>query len=126
MVDKITELEDRLFTLDQEYEAQTDKFKKQYDQTMKIKLEENAQKAKQDFNFRLQIRLDEQKQEMLTDKFNFIQSLSGPKEEELVGLRLKQSRISDDNDKLGQALEDAKKELDELRVSSNKKGWWIF
>ena len=110
--------------MDQEYEMQTDKFKKEYDQKMQKQLTELQVKMKTDYQYKLDIRLEEQKGQMLKEKFEFVNSLTGDKQQELVDLRLKQTQIQDMNTKLEQALKDSEEELERLRSASSKKSWW--
>lgn len=50
---KIEELDEKLFTMDKVYEAQTEKFKKQYDAKMKEELESRVAKMKVDYQYNL-------------------------------------------------------------------------
>ena len=127
MMEKMKELEDRLFTIDQEYEAQTERFKKQYDVKMQKKLEEAKERIKVDYTYNLEIKLEEQKSKMLQEKYEFVNNLTGDKQQELVALRLRQTQNDELNKKLETALEESKMELDRLRSEYNKKRrWWPF
>lgn len=127
LVAKITELEDKLFQMDQEYEQATTKFKKQYDLRMKDDLEKITEKMKVDFQYKLEIRLEEQKSKMLQDKLGLVNGLTGGRQEELVDLRIRNSRVQKANEELEQALEASRVELEKLQGgASQKKGWWPF
>ena len=118
------DLEDKLFTLDSEYEAQTAKFKKQYDTQMQEKLKEAKSKIKSEFQYKLDIKLEEEKSIMLKEKYDFInsQGINSNRVEELFGLRLKQKTITETNEQLEKALLDSQEELDRLRNESSKRG----
>ena len=123
---KITELEDKLFHMDQEYEQATTRFKKQYDARMKEDLERVADKMKVDFQYKLEIRLEEQKSKLLQDQLGLVNGLTGGRQEELVDLRLRNSRVQKANQELEQALETSKMELERIQAGAQKKGWWPF
>jgi hypothetical protein len=127
MVSKIHELEEKLFTMDREYEGQTDKFKKQYDLKMRDNLAQMTEKIKIDYGYQLEIRVEEAKSKLLQDKFMQISNVGGDRQAELVKLRLQRSRIEDANKTLEKALGDSKAELDRLQEAASKKaGWWPF
>jgi alanyl-tRNA synthetase len=126
LVSKITELEDKLFHMDQEYEQATTRFKKQYDTKMKEDLERVADKMKVDFQYKLEIRLEEQKSKLLQDQLGLVNGLTGGRQEELVNLRLRNSRVQKANQELEQALEMSKLELERIQAGAQKKGWWPF
>ena len=121
MVAKMKDLEDRLFTLDAEYEAQTARFKKQYDNKMQEQLREAKEKIKQDFQYKLDIKIEEERSAMLKEKYDFINS-QGNRSQELFGLRLKQKTVSDANAQLEKALQESEAELARLRSESEKRG----
>jgi chromosome segregation ATPase len=126
LVSKITELEDKLFHMDQEYEQATARFKKQYDARMKEDLERVADKMKVDFRYKLEIRLEEQKSKLLQDQLGLVNGLTGGRQEELVDLRLRNSRVQKANQELEEALEMSKTELERIQAGAQKKGWWPF
>ena len=121
MVAKMKDLEDKLFTLDAEYEAQTARFKKQYDNKMQEQLKEAKEKIKQDFQYKLDIKVEEERSAMLKEKFDFINS-QGNRSQEIFGLRMKQKTVSDANAQLEKALEESEAELKRLRNESEKRG----
>lgn len=126
LVSKIAELEDKLFHMDQEYEQATTRFKKQYDARMKEDLERVADKMKVDFQYKLEIRLEEQKSKLLQDQLGMVNGLTGGRQEELVDLRLRNSRVQKANQELEEALEMSKRELERIQEGAQKKGWWPF
>lgn len=127
LVTKITELEEKLYRMDQEFEAQTDKVKKRYDESMKLELKKVAEKVKEDYRYTLDIRLAEQRQSLLSEKLTFVNNLNGDKELELVNLRLRQGQINNANKKLEDALTQSKLEIEKLSELTRKKsGWWPF
>ena len=113
--------------MDQEFEAQTDKVKKRYDESMKLELKKVAEKVKEDYRYTLDIRLAEQRQSLLSEKLTFVNNLNGDKELELVNLRLRQGQINNANKKLEDALTQSKLEIEKLSELTRKKsGWWPF
>jgi hypothetical protein len=119
MVNKMKELEDRLFTIDQEYEAQTARFKKQYDVRTQEQLATMKEKIKSDFEFKLDIKLEEEKSKMLQEKLEFINGMGVNKSNELFGLRIKQQSITEANEQLEKALAQSETELERLRKASS-------
>jgi uncharacterized membrane protein len=119
MVNKMKELEDRLFTIDQEYEAQTARFKKQYDVRTQEQLATMKEKIKSDFEFKLDIKLEEEKSKMLQEKLEFINGMGVNKSNELFGLRIKQQSITEANEQLEKALAQSEAELERLRKASS-------
>lgn len=127
LVSKIAQLEDKLFQMDQEYEQATTRFKKQYDTRMKEDLEKVADKMKVDFQYKLEIRLEEQKSKMLEEQLDLVNGLTGGRQEELVDLRLRNSRVQQANQELEKALEASKRELERIQAGvQQKKAWWSF
>jgi hypothetical protein len=126
LVSKIASLEDKLFHMDQEYEQATARFKKQYDTSMKEELERIAEKMKVDFQYKLEIRLEEQKSKLLGEQLSLVNGLTGGRQEELVDLRLRNSRVQKANEALEKALVASKLELERMQVGAQKKVWWPF
>lgn len=127
LVSKIHELEEKLFTMDNEYEQQTSKFKKQYDRQMRDDLERITDKMKVDFGYKMEIRVEEAKSKLLSEKLQEVSSRGGDKQAELVTLRLQRSRVEDANGTLEKALQDSQIELQRLQDASSKKAsWWPF
>jgi hypothetical protein len=126
LVGKIASLDDKLFHMDQEYEQATAKFKKQYDASMKEDLERIVAKMKVDFQYKLEIRLEEQKSKLLGEQLNLVNGLTGGRQEELVDLRLRNSRVQKANEELEKALVASELELERMQAGAQKKGWWPF
>jgi len=125
---KIEELDEKLFTMDKVYEAQTDKFKKQYDAKMKEELESRVAKMKVDYQYNLEIKLEEQKSKMLAEQLDMIAKGGLPKQNELLNLRINRDRISKANEELENALKESKQELARLQAAAAKRNgsWWPF
>lgn len=124
MVAKITELEENLRDMDDEFEHQTAKIKKRYDATLRNKIEDVTKKVKQDYQFSFDIKMKEERSNMLKEKLDFIDSFGGEKTK-LSSLRLQQEKMKGVNRDLEKALEDSEAELQKLKGLS-KKGWWPF
>jgi hypothetical protein len=123
MVDKIKTLEDRLFTLDREYESQTSKFQKEYETRMTAKLEEDTAKVKRDMKFRMDIQMEQQKSKLAQEKLEFINS-QPDKDTELFQTKVKLNSLSMTRNKLEKALEQANKSLEKVQKASKKTGWF--
>jgi hypothetical protein len=126
LVDKVSELEDQLFKMDQEFESQSGKIKKQFDQKLRDELERVRKKVKEEYQFTLDIKVQEERSKMLAEKLDFVGSVNGDKDIELVNLRLKQSQVQIANQELEEALASSKAELDRIQNLSNQKPWWQF
>jgi len=127
LVSQIAELEEKIFTIDKEYEAQTDKFKKQYDETMRDKLAATKEKMKVDFGYKLEIRLEEEKAKMLQENLGVVNTLTaGKRQEKLAELKFQNSRVELANSKLEKALAQSKVELERLQHAGKGRGWWPF
>jgi hypothetical protein len=127
LVSQIHELEEKLFTMDREFEGQTERFKRQYDLKMRDDLEMVTEKMKIDFSYKLEIRVEEQKSKMLQEKLLDVNNLTGNRQAELVALRLQRSRVESANENMEKALKRSSAELDKLREAASKKtGWWKF
>jgi hypothetical protein len=123
MANKIKTLEDRLFTLDREYETQTSKFQKEYETRMTAKLEEDTAKVKRDMNFRMDIQMEQQKSKLAQEKLEFINS-QPDKDTELFQTKVKLNSLSMTRNKLEKALEQANKSLEQLQKASKKTSWF--
>lgn len=127
MVMKVKALEDKLHAMDEEFEQQTVRFKKQYDQTMRQQLEEVTEKLRTDFKYKLEIRVSEEKSKLLGQQYEVVNGLTGKNQQELVELRLKQSRIQEVNKKLERTLAETQEELERMRVAAkNNKPFFFF
>ncbi len=125
MVEKIKELEDKLFLMDEEFERQTEKVRKQYDKRMWDEVARVTEKVKVDYQYKLEIKVEEEKARLLQQQLSLVNQ--GTKRGELAELRLKQSQIEENNLLLEQALKESQMELDKIQsLSQAKKGWWPF
>ena len=125
-MDKVAQLEDQLFRMDQEFEAQSGKIQKRFDQKLRDELERVRKKVKEEYQFTLDIKVQEERSKMLAEKLDFVGSVNGDKDIELVELRLKQTQVQSTNRKLEEALETAKAELDRIQNLAQQKPWWPF
>jgi hypothetical protein len=126
LVEKISQLEDQLFKMDQEFEVQSGKIKKQFDATLREELERVRKKVKEEYQFTLDIKVQEERSKMLKEKLDFVGSVNGDKDIELVNLRLKQSQVELANQKLEEALANSKAEMDRIQGLTGQKTWWPF
>mmetsp|Transcript_32817 Transcript_32817/g.54195 ORF Transcript_32817/g.54195 Transcript_32817/m.54195 type:complete len:213 (-) Transcript_32817:187-825(-) len=126
LADKVMQLEDKLFRMDQEFESQSDKIRKNFDMTLRNELERVRKKVREEYQFTLAIKVQEERSRMLQEKVNFVGSVNGDKDQELVSLRLKQVQVATTNQKLEDALTGAQSELERLQTMASKKSWWPF
>ncbi len=124
MAEKVKELEDKLFLMDEEFEKQTEKVRKQYDKRMWDEVARVTEKVKTDYQYKLEIKVEEEKARLLQQQLTLVNQ--GTKRGELAELRLRQTQIEDDKAKLEQALKHSQTELDKIQNLSQKKGWWPF
>ena len=119
---KIEELEDKLFLFDQEFEEQTEKFKKKYDAKVQIDLKNKVEKIKQDYKFKLDIEVEKEKSKVLSEQLDVVNTITGKRQEELATLRLKKQSMDLTNRELEKALEESEAELTRLREQASKRG----
>lgn len=127
METKMNALQDQLFEMDQEYEAQTARFKRQYDTQIKEELQRTANKMKQEYEFKLEIALNQERSAKLSKQL--VQVNGGiDREAELSRMRIQQEQIQKANVKLEQALQDSEQELRRMRhaASTKKKLFGLF
>ncbi len=117
-------MEDKLFLMDEEFEKQTEKVRKQYDKRMWDEVARVTEKVKTDYQYKLEIKVEEEKARLLQQQLTLVNQ--GTKRGELAELRLRQTQIEDDKAKLEQALKHSQTELDKIQNLSQKKGWWPF
>lgn len=124
MVSKIAELEDKLFNMDDEFEQQTAKFQKQYDQKKKKELEGTIAKLKTDMKYSMEIKLEEEKSKLLLDQVKSL-SQQGDKQTELTQLKLKQSQVQETNLKLEKALVEAQDEVERMQGAAAQRAKFL-
>jgi len=112
--------------MDQEFESQTSKIRKNFDNTLRDELQRVRNKVKEEYQFTLDIKVQEERSKMLQEKLNFVGSFNGDKDVELVNLRLQQSQVKQANKKLEDALLSAQSELERMQNEVTSKGWWPF
>lgn len=122
---KIVVLEDKLFAMDQEYEEQTARFKRQYDATQREEIEQLKDKLKTEMQYKLEIKLAEQQSQRLGEKVVEEHSRTG-RQGELSNLRLKQERLATMNAELEDALQKSDTELQKIRGAVKRKRFLIF
>ena len=120
---KMAQLEDKLFEMDKEYEAQTTRFKKRYDNQMREELEKARDKIRTDYNFRLAIQTDKLKSETLMDGLGIV-AKSTDKEAQLSQVRIEKVQLAELNKKLEEALEQSAQELENMKAEASKKSFF--
>jgi hypothetical protein len=118
---KMAELEERLFRMDQEYEEQTARFKRQYDRSQVERVERLRDRMQREYRQKLDIKLEEQRSSRLLSEGLKAVADQTERQAELSQLRLQQQRIRDANAKLEQALLESDRELERLRVEAKKR-----
>lgn len=122
---KMAQLEDKLFEMDQEYESQTARFKKRYDNQMRDELEKTKEKIRTDYNFSLAIQVDKLKSEKLMDDLGIV-AKSTDKEAQLSQIRIEKAKLADLNRNLEDALEKSTLELEQMKLQASKKSFFGF
>jgi hypothetical protein len=117
---KMAELEDKLFLMDQEFEGQTARFKRQYDVKMKQELEQVTEKLKRDFQYKLEINMDRERSNALSQQLDQVNGQTD-REAEISLLRIAKERIEEANRKLVQTLQDSDDELERIRTAASAK-----
>jgi hypothetical protein len=126
MVQKIEELEDKLFHMDLEYEGQTAKFQKEYDELKKVEIERISDKIKNDFRYKLEIEVEKEKGRMLSKKLGE-DSNNAEEKNKLAEMRLRKQELEMAKSKLELALNKSEKELERMKEGSKKNGvFWPF
>lgn len=120
---KMAQLEDKLFEMDKEFEAQTARFKKRYDNQMREELEKTKEKIRSDYNFSLAIQVDKLKSEKLMEELGIV-SKTTDKEAQLSQIRIEKAQLADINKKLEAALEKSTQELEQMKLQASKKSFF--
>jgi chromosome segregation ATPase len=142
LVQKISQLEDSLFEMDREFEGQTAKMKKQYDNTLREELQTLAGRLKNEFELvkqkmdesykadlglQLEVQKNVLRQDFLKEKLDMITDSGEKTRETIAHVLAEQAKISNMNAELEKALERSKKEIETLVENKNKRnGWWPF
>lgn len=140
LASKISKMEDAIFEMDTEFEGQTTRMKKNYDNTLRVELETLTIDLKAKFQaqtetlmekidaeteLKLSVQEGQLKQEFLKEKMQFLKDNGEKKRTDLAILMKSQAKISAANRELDEALIASKKEIEKL-ADSKKKGWWPF
>lgn len=120
LVTKVTELEEKLFVMDAEFEETTSRFQKQYDQTQRVKMTAYRDKLQLEMKFKLDIQMAQRQSDELLQKTLPATHNRIDKQSELMGLKVKQTRLSKLNVELEQALEESVEELKRFRESAKR------
>ena len=124
LVSKVQAFEDKLFDMDQEYEAQTARFKKRYDTRMKKDLEAFQEKLKIDYQYKLEVNLDRQKSDLLLKQLEK-ESTRTDQEGKLTEMRLQLENFTELNGKLEEALLQADAEMERMRKETERKSGFM-
>ena len=127
MVKKIEELENKLFEMDREYEGQTAKFQKEYDEKKKVEIERVTDKIKTDYKFKLEVEVEKEKGRLLSQKLEE-ESERVEQLNKLAEMRMQKEELELVKSKLQLALSNSEDELERLQGSMAKKnvGFWPF
>jgi len=126
MVTKITELEDKLFQMDQAYEEQSAKFMKAYEQRKNEEVQKITEKIKTDFAYKLEIEVEKEKSRLLSQKLTDVK-VSGDQTTKLAEMRIKMDMLESAKEKLEVALKKSETELKRLdKAGKAKGGFWPF
>ena len=127
LLQKIELLEDKLFEMDQAYEAETAKFKDEYENMKQDEIVKLKSKMKEDYKFKLDIELEKEKSRILSENFAEKQS-ADEQSSKLAQMRLRAKELENAKKTLELAVTKADQELQDLRQSNNAKkgGFWRF
>lgn len=142
LVRRISQLEDSLFEMDREFEGQTARMKKQYDNTLREELQALAIRLKDEFEIvkqkmdesykadlglQLEVQKNVLRQDFLKEKLDLITDSGDATRRNLANVLAEQAKIASINQDLERALELSRKEIETLAQNKNKKGgWWPF
>jgi hypothetical protein len=118
IVETISQLEDKLFRMDEEFEGQTARFQKQYDQQKQEELKRITAKLKVDMQYRLEIKVEEEKSRLLSKELSRMDG--SEKQAELATLRLQQSQVLNSKLKVEKALMESEAELLRMQQAAQK------
>lgn len=126
---EVSELADKLYFMDEEFEQQTLELKDSYNTKLEEELQKTTEKLKQDYKFTYGIQLYQEKQKYEMEKLQFLGNINGPKDIELVQLRLKRNQLERRIDKLEKTLFMQQQELEEFQQRAVQRGnnsstWW--
>jgi len=121
-----------MFEMDREFEGQTARAKKKYDDTLRKELESLAVKLKTEFEIELNNSENVFEQEKQAElqiqevqlRYKYLQESGDKRRNELAKTLQSQARLSIVNRELEEALEAAKKEIKSLSEMQNSKLWW--
>lgn len=126
MVAKITELEEKLFQMDNAYEEQSAKFMKEYEERKNEEVAKMADKIRTDFQYKLEIEVEKEKSKLLSDRLAEVK-LGGEQSAKLSEMKLKTEQLRSAKEKLEKALAKSESELNRIGETGKKKGgFWPF
>ncbi len=126
MVNKIGELEDKLFQMDKAYEDQSAKFIQEYEERKNEEVQKITEKIKTDFGYKLEIEVEKEKSKLLTEKLSEVK-LSGDQTAKLAEMKIKMNMLQSAKEKLEIALQKSEAELKRIEDSGKTKGgFWPF
>lgn len=128
LTEKINLLEEKLFEMDREYEDQTARFKRQYDDTQRIQLEQLKEKLKREYQYKLDIQLEERKSEELMKKVGNEHKRTG-RQQDMTLLEREKQKLQAANLELENALlrsEEELKSMMEAAATKSKKRFLLF
>jgi hypothetical protein len=123
----VTEMEEKLFVMDNEFESETSEFQRTFESRVATEADKVRAKAKEEYGYTLAIKVQEEREKMLQEKLAFIGTTNGERDVELVTLRFSAMQNKLLNKQLEALLEETQRELETLR-SKNKsnKGFFSF
>ena len=127
MVTKISQLEDRLFQMDNAYEEQSAKFMKEYEERKNREVQKITDKIRTDYQYKLDIEVEKEKSKVLTQTWTDV-TLRGDQSAKLSEMKLKMEQLRNAKRKLEMALEKSETELERRLGGDGKKkgGFWPF
>jgi len=121
---KITQFEDQIFELENEYENETGEMKKNFQATLQDEKDKTRIKIKKEMQFSMDIKMNKERSAMLQEKMEFVKEVSFEKNAELSKLRFEKADLERKENKAQNSLQQSEEEVEKLMSLKNKKGFW--
>lgn len=121
---KFTQYEEQMFELENEYEKETGKIKKNFQETLEEEKDKMRAKVRKELQFSMDIKMNKERSEMLQEKLEFVKEVSYEKNLELSNLRFKNFEMEQKQKNIGARLQESENEVEKLRSLKNRNGFW--
>jgi len=121
---KLTQYEEQMFELENEYEKETGKIKKNFQETLEEEKDKMRAKVRKELQFSMDIKMNKERSEMLQEKLEFVKEVSYEKNLELSNLRFEKFEMEQKQKNMVACLQESENEVEKLRSLKNRKGFW--